>query len=76
MTARFVGYTVVKQEGTRMQIEDKNGNLREVEFTFARDLATNALVVVVTRHYCDPDSIPWFNDSEIWTEEETRGQQT
>ena len=60
-------------EDVQVQGTDKRGNKREFSLVINRDLVTNELSVGVVRHFTDPHSIPWFSDSEPWTEGEVRG---
>lgn len=70
---RFEAFFVVQQDGNHFQIKTIDGKLREVELAFSRDKVTNELGVDVVRHFIGEGSEPWFEGSEAWTEDETRG---
>lgn len=65
----------VKVTDAQIQIQGStvDGKLREFELSFARNLVTNRIMLQPVRHYGDPESAPWFEDSEPWTEDEMRG---
>lgn len=71
----YCAYRVVRFEIPRngepwVQIQDLDGNIREVTFAVHRNLDTNELSLDVVRHFTGLDSRPYFPDSSPWDEAE------
>lgn len=77
MARRYESFAMsqVRVTDSEIQIQGKTAEGKKHEFSlvFNRDMATNHIDIGVSRHFSDPDSVPYFEDSEPWTEDETRG---
>jgi hypothetical protein len=57
----------------RIQGATIDGKKREFGIEMHRDTRDNSVGMHVYRHFTDPESQPWFEDSQPWTKDETFG---
>ena len=75
MALKFESFVIDKvEDSNKFQGRTFDGKRREFGIQLVRDLATNKLTLEPYRHFTDPDSEKWFEDSEPWTEAERLGQ--